>query len=110
MVTFALMPAFAYAQLNRTWGFIEMGGKLISRLITIAAGLALLAFFWGLAMFIFRVGGDEKAVDKGKVLMKWGLIALFVLVSVWGIIRFFQGELLTGIDMSNPLTPGLKGI
>ena len=73
-------------------------GRLINPLIAISVGLALLAFFWGLAKFIFRVGGDEKAVDDGKRIMKWGLVALFVIVSVWGIIRFMQSELgLTGI-------------
>jgi len=68
-------------------------GGLINPLIVILVGVALLVFFWGLAKFIFRVGGDEKAVEAGKKLMLWGLLALFVMLSVWGIITFFQREL-----------------
>lgn len=66
---------------------------MVTTLIGIVGAIALLVFFWGLAKFIFRVGGDEKAVDEGKTLMKWGLAALFVMFSVWGLIAFFQGEL-----------------
>ena len=61
---------------------INAVGGLVNMSFTIVAGLALLAFFWGLARFIFHVGGDEKAVDEGKRIMKWGLLALFVMVSV----------------------------
>lgn len=75
-------------------GLIEATGKLISLSITVLIGLALLAFFWGLAKFIFRVGGDEKAVEEGKRVMKWGLVALFVTVSVWGIVEFIEQNLL----------------
>ncbi|OHA91952.1 MAG: hypothetical protein A2723_00400 [Candidatus Zambryskibacteria bacterium RIFCSPHIGHO2_01_FULL_52_18] len=66
---------------------------LVLLLVPLVASLALLAFFWGLAKFIYNVSGDEKAVGEGKNLMKWGLIALFVMVSVWGILRFAYGEL-----------------
>jgi hypothetical protein len=47
--------------------------------------LALLAFFYGLAKLIW--GGPE-AVSEGKSLMIWGIVALFVMVSVWGLVRF----------------------
>ncbi|MDO8471266.1 MAG: hypothetical protein Q7S49_01515 [bacterium] len=72
---------------------IRAVGGLINPLIAILVGVALLAFFWGLAKFIFHVGGDEKAVDDGKRIMKWGLVALFVMVSVWGIVIFIQKAL-----------------
>ncbi|OHB17896.1 MAG: hypothetical protein A2544_01390 [Candidatus Zambryskibacteria bacterium RIFOXYD2_FULL_43_10] len=83
-------------------------GGLINPLIVILVGVALLVFFWGLAKFIFRVGGDEKAVEGGKRLMIWGLLALFVMISVWGIIRFMQNALLLplpGSGGSPILTP-----
>ena len=54
---------------------------LIRTALPVITGLALMVFFWGLAKFIFRLGGDEKAVEEGKKLMLWGLIALFILLS-----------------------------
>ena len=68
-------------------------GGLINTSIAVVIAIALLGFFWGLVKFIFRVGGDEKAVDDGKRIMKWGLLALFVMVSVWGIVRFLEEAL-----------------
>ncbi|OHA94715.1 MAG: hypothetical protein A3C62_00100 [Candidatus Zambryskibacteria bacterium RIFCSPHIGHO2_02_FULL_39_16] len=66
---------------------------LIQVALPVVVGFALLAFFWGLAKFIFRVGGDEKAVEEGKNLMIWGVIALFVMISIWGIIAFVYRDI-----------------
>ncbi len=66
---------------------------LMRAAIPVISGLALLVFLWGLVKFISRLGGDEKAVTEGKKLMVWGLIALFVMISVWGILRFFYSAL-----------------
>ena len=75
-------------------------GKLINvYLLPLFMAVALLVFLWGLARFIFKVGGDEKAVEEGRNIMIWGLLALFVMVSIWGIISFFQTEL--GLPRSN---------
>lgn len=97
-------PVIASAQLDGVKGLIEAVGKLINPLIAILVGLALLGFFWGLARFIFRVGGDEKAVEEGKRIMIWGLIAIFVMVSVWGIIKFIQVALIPGGSLISPST------
>ena len=55
---------------------IQAVGSLINPLIAIVVAIALLVFFWGLAKFVFRLGGDEKAVDEGKGIRKWGLLGL----------------------------------
>ena len=76
-----------------------LGGvsSVIDLLIPIVVGLALVAFFWGLVKFIYNAGSDTKR-EEGKQVMLWGIIALFIIVSIWGIIGFIQGEL--------GLTPG----
>jgi len=91
------LSASAFAELTGIQGLIRAVGSLINPLIAIAVGVALLVFFWGLAKFIFRVGGDEKAVENGKRLMIWGVVALFVMIAVWGIIGFIGDAL--GIDV-----------
>ncbi len=67
-------------------------------------GLALLVFFWGIAVFIFR-GDSEGNKERGRNIMIWGVIALFVMISVWGIIDLVQRDL--GIDevSSNQVDP-----
>ncbi|MDP2705289.1 MAG: hypothetical protein U1D31_00150 [Patescibacteria group bacterium] len=64
--------------------------------------LALLVFFWGLAKFMSG-GGNEQSVEDGKKLMLWGIIGLFVLVSMWGIVRILVDSF--GFDGGFPLAP-----
>lgn len=66
---------------------------LVDIAIPIAFALALLAFFWGLAHFILLKSGSETAREDGSRIMIWGVVALFVMTSIWGIVRFMQGEL-----------------
>ena len=65
-------------------------GRLIDIALPIVVAIGLLAFFWGLVKFIFA---GEEAKKEGQHLMIWGLVALFVMVSVWGILRFFYSDL-----------------
>jgi TM2 domain-containing membrane protein YozV len=83
------------APFSRTRGFVETFGNIIQLLIPITAALALLFFFWGLAQFIRNSGGED-AHEEGRRKMIWGVIALFVIVSVWGLTEWIGNEL--GID------------
>ena len=97
-----LIPGLALAQLTSTTSLIEKIGDLVRTLIIVVAGIAVLVFFWGLTKFILAAG-SEVDKEKGKNLMIWGTIALFVMVSIWGIIYFIGNELFPGIsDYSAP--------
>lgn len=76
---------------------------IISPLITLLIGLSLLVFFWGLVRFIYKAG-DEKSHEEGKKLMTWGLIALFIMVSIYGILRFFYNDIFSG-NLAVPFLP-----
>ncbi len=69
--------------------------NIVDLLIPVVTALALLFFFWGLAKFILAAG-DESAKDEGKRIMIWGVVALFVMAAVWGLIQFI-GEIF-GVD------------
>jgi hypothetical protein len=79
------MPTLAFAAPANLRELIVLIIEIINDLIVIVAALALLYFFWGLAQFILNAGSEEGRT-KGKNVMIWGIIALFVMVSVWGII------------------------
>ena len=97
----AFAPFLAFAQLEATEGFINTIGRFIAILTPIVFALALLYFFLGLAQFIMASGDPEKA-SEGKSKMIWGIIALFVMATVFGLISFIQGEL--GIDAEDTIT------
>jgi hypothetical protein len=103
----ALTPVFASAQqLTNLQTLLQSIGRLVDLALPIVVGLALLGFFWGLAKFLF---GGAEGKDEAKTLMIWGLIALFVMVSVWGLVRFIGNAL--GIQQGDtivvPRVPGL---
>lgn len=106
-ITFAAAD-FNGANFNGIEALMEEAKYLVGLALPIVSGLALLGFFWGLAMFIFK-SGDEAEVDKGKNIMKWGLIALFVMVAVWGIVRFMADTLGVG-TAGNPTTPTINDL
>jgi hypothetical protein len=74
-------------------------GSVVSYLLVAMAGLAVVVFFWGLVIFIFK-SGDAKSHEEGRNRMVWGTIALVVMVSVWGIIQFVSQDL--GITPPTP--------
>jgi len=63
--------------------------RVFTNLVPVLVGLALLVFIWGLVLFIFN-SGREDGVEKGKRIMVWGVVALFTIISVWGIVYTIQ--------------------
>jgi hypothetical protein len=94
------LPALVSAQaaLTQLQTLITSFGRIIGTLIPIAFAIGVLAFFWGLGKWIFAAGSSD-AQEEGKNIMIWGLVALFVMSSVWGIVRLAQTTL--GVDSGN---------
>lgn len=97
-LTFA--PAVAMAQqLGNVENLLKSVGRLIDVALPIVVAIGLLSFLWGLAKFIW---GGADAKDEGKTLMIWGIVALFVMVSVWGIVRWIGVQV--GIGQGDTIT------
>jgi len=85
-----LTPTLVLAQdLSKLDDFTTDTKGLVGNLIGLVFALALLFFLWGLAKYIFAAG-DEAAKETGKNIMFWGIIALFIMASVLGIIALLQ--------------------
>lgn len=64
-------------------------------------GLAIIPFIGTVAFFIFVLGvarfikstGSDKEMKDSKNLLIWGIIGMFIMVTVWGIISFLRSEL-----------------
>ncbi len=76
---------------NTFASFIGIFYGLVKELLLVLVALAFLFFFFGVVKFIAK-SGDSRAVAEGRQQMLWGLIAIFIIVSVWGILRFIYGE------------------
>lgn len=83
--------------------FANLVGEVVSVIqvtLPVLIALAFMVFVWGLAKFIYQAG-DTKAANEGKNLIKWGLIALFVLASFMGLISIAYNDL--GLGDYRPL-------
>ena len=80
-----LLPALALAQTD-VQGILLTVQDILNIIIPIIMTLALLYFFWGLANYILGVGDEEKR-KAGREMMIYGIIALFVMAAVWGLVR-----------------------
>lgn len=63
--------------------------QIINPLIPVLVGIGLIVFFWGIIQFVLNADSEEKR-STGKQHMIWGIIGIFIMVSVWGIIRLLQ--------------------
>lgn len=88
------LPLVASAQsLQPLANLIGAVARLVGALIPILITVALAVFFWGLVMYLWKGKGESKHLEDNKRLMIWGLVTLFVMVSVWGIVRLAQDAL-----------------
>jgi hypothetical protein len=74
-------------------GLMSTASCVISMLVPILISLAVLAFFWFIVKFIWKGAEDPAEQKKAKAGMGWSLVALFAMVSIWGIIAFAGGIL-----------------
>lgn len=62
--------------------------QYVAMLIPFVVALTVLVFLWGIFKLVFS-GDSDAAVTEGKKFMTWGIVSLFVMVSVWGLVRIF---------------------
>lgn len=67
--------------------FTDLGMKIIPFLGVVA----FLVFVLGVGRFI-RAAGNERELKESKNLLIWGIIGLFVLTTIWGIMVFLRSE------------------
>lgn len=57
--------------------------------IPLIFSLAVAMFVWGVVQYVIGAN-EEKERAKGKQFMIWGIIALAVMVSIWGLVRILS--------------------
>lgn len=63
--------------------------NILRLLVPLLIGLALVAFLYGAVIYLFSAGSPEKRQD-GRQFMLYGLVTLFVMVSVWGLVSILS--------------------
>src|SRR3989344_2941872 len=89
----AVLPLFAYAA--DVFSVLETVEDIIARIIPIIMAVATIVFLWGIVMYI-TAAGDEKKAATAKTYITSGLIGLFFMVAIWGIVNAIVGTLDVG--------------
>lgn len=112
-----LHPAMAYAQaagapacndnVENISDVLNLVGCIIKRaLIPLLITLSIIIFIIGVIKYIAKA--DEATErEQGRMFMIYGIVALFVMVSIWGLVGIIQGTFGLG---TNILIPQLQGI
>jgi hypothetical protein len=82
---------------NPTFGKLIMYATcLLSKsIVPLLFGFAMVLFIWGVVQYV--IGTDDEAKKKkGKMFMIWGIVALVVMTSVWGLVRILGNTF--GVD------------
>jgi hypothetical protein len=106
----AIAPALALAQvgtgLNNLQTLVQTFGVIVRTLLPIVFALAILAFFYGIMLYVFSQSTDTKR--EGRGIMLWALVAIFVMASLFGIVLLAQQTL--GINNTTNLqAPTVSG-
>lgn len=77
---------------------------LVNNLVPFAIGIAVLALFFGIIKFIIAgQKGDEKGHADAIKFMSMAILALFVMVSIWGLVGFLGSVVGVGQGGSVPV-------
>ena len=94
--TLFALPFVAFAApLENIITLLQQFGVIVQYIIPILVGLAIAFFFWGLVKYI-----REPEKPAGKSTMIAGIVAIFIMVTLWGLILFAQRTF--GIENQNP--------
>ena len=95
IASYLLVPALVFAQQqgapqgNQVTNIITQFTGAARITVTLLFVLAMLVFVWG-AVKLITAAGDPEAIKKARGFMWWGVIAMAVLASVFGLVTFLQ--------------------
>lgn len=77
---------------------------LMNAVVPLLVGLAVVAFVYGIIKYFLNPESEEKR-KEGKSYMFWGLVTLFVMVSIWALVGIFASSLTPDKPLLIPSLP-----
>lgn len=86
LITLFLVPMLAFAQPTDAFGVLGLIASWVAKSIPVLIGFVVLIIFWNLGQFILHAG-DEREREKYKQFIIWSVVAMFLIISFWGILN-----------------------
>ena len=84
VAAYLFFPALVFAQ-TKIGDVLEDVQNIVEAVIPIIFGLAFIVFLWGMYQYIGAASEGLKEEGRNKII--YGLIGLFVMVAVWGLVK-----------------------
>lgn len=65
---------------------------VLSVIFPVLLAIAVFVIVWGIFKFILNAG-DEEARKTGRSFILWGIVGIFLMFSVWGLVRILTGTI-----------------
>jgi hypothetical protein len=102
----ALMALPAIANAQGVFAMLELFSDLVRATVPVLIGLAVLVFIFGILKYVVAKSPEDQKEARGVIL--WGIIILFVMVSVWGLVNLLGDTLqLNNAAPQGPAVPGI---
>lgn len=106
-VSYAL-PLLALAQVRDADTLFTRILDLLNKVVPVIVALAVVWFIWGVFTYVLS-GADEEKRKGARQTMLYGIIAIAVMVSVWGLVAILTGTFrLNNQPELPPLLPGTR--
>lgn len=79
-------------EINRILSLIQSTSSLFAVLIGVLVLLIFLYFFWG--AFDYIRSAEQQTLKEIKDKLLWGILGITVVVSVWGLVYFFEKSII----------------
>ncbi len=95
------LPVFAFAATAQSFNTLLVKfNSILNAIIPFIIAIAVVFFIWG--VFQYMIAGDEDKKKEAKGMILYGIIGIFVMVSVYGLVNI----LVRTLDLENSIIPG----
>ena len=101
-VILTFTPFFALAQ--NAEDIITRIMSVLNVVVPLLIAVAVVIFLYGVIKYI-TAGGDEEKRKESRNVMIYGIVGLFVMVAVWGLVNVLISTF--GLETTVPIVPGL---
>jgi len=91
--TLFLTPLVVFAAPRNFVDLVYFFVHLVNITISIVIALAVLGFLWGVTKYMLSAR-DSAKIEEGRKVMVYGVLGLFVAVSLWGILKILVNTFL----------------
>ena len=96
IVTFS--PVVAFAQTSAIIDANSLSNRLIglgNMFTYLLIALAVIFIIWNIVMYFIKGSSDETARSKAGQSILWGIVGLFVILSIWGLVNILMNTFRT---------------